>query len=311
MEPEPIFSRWNGMANRGALYLGVDGGGSRCRARLEDEHGAVLGEGNSGPATTRLGIDKAWRSVMHACTAAAERAGLVREDFARMHAGVGIAGFGRRGAEAALGEIVHPFASIRFISDGLAACLGAHSGADGAIVVAGTGSIGVGLIGGRELRFGGYGFPISDEGSGADIALQAIRLALRAADGRGEVSPLLEEVLAAFDHDAYQAVAWSEQATATDYAAFAPMVLRHAMQGDPIGRRIFERAADAIGDLLDLFLRRGIDRLSLVGGLSDAIAAWLTPDLRDRLKAPDGDAVAGALLVARRRFGVAETAAER
>ena len=72
----------------------------------------------------------------------------------------------------------HPFASVRFISDGLAACLGAHGGADGAIVVAGTGSIGVGLIGGRELRFGGYGFPISDEGSGADIGLQAIRLAL-------------------------------------------------------------------------------------------------------------------------------------
>ena len=299
------------MATKSALYLGVDGGGSHCRTRLEDEHGAVLGEGNSGPATTRLGVDKAWRSIMRACTAAAEQAGLAREDFARMHAGVGIAGLGRRGAETALREIVHPFASVRFISDGLAACLGAHSGADGAIVVAGTGSIGVGLIGGRELRFGGYGFPVSDEGSGADIGLQAIRLALRAADGRGDTSPLLEEILGAFDQNAYQAVAWSEQATATDFAAFAPMVLRHAMQGDPVGRRIFERAADAIGDLLDLFLRQGIDRLSLVGGLSEAITEWLTPDLRDRLKPPDADAVAGALLVARRRFGVAEPAAER
>jgi glucosamine kinase len=299
------------MARKSALYLGVDGGGSRCRARIEDEHGAVLGEGNSGPATTRHGVDKAWRSVMHACAAAAEQAGLAREEFSRMHAGIGIAGLGRRGAEAALNEIVHPFASVRFVSDGLAACLGAHSGADGAIVVAGTGSIGVGLIGGRELRFGGYGFPISDEGSGADIGLQAIRLALRAADGRDETSPLLEEILGAFDHNAYQAVAWSEQATATDFAAFAPMVLRHAMQGDPIGRRVFERAADAIGDLLDLFLRRGIERLSLVGGLSEAITGWLTPDLRGRLKPPDADAVAGALLVARRRFDVAEPAAQR
>jgi glucosamine kinase len=299
------------MAKQGAIYLGVDGGGSRCRARLEAEHGALLGEGNSGPATTRLGTDKAWRSIMHACAAAAEQAGLAHEEFSRIHAGIGIAGLGRRGAEAALKEIVHPFASVRFISDGLAACLGAHSGADGAIVVAGTGSIGVGLIGGHELRFGGYGFPISDEGSGADIGLQAIRLALRAADGRAETSPLLEEVLGAFDQNAYQAVAWSEQATATDFAAFAPMVLRHAMRGDPIGRRIFENAADAIGDLLDLFFHRGIDRLSLVGGLSEAISNWLTPDLRARLKPPDGDALAGALLVARRRFGVAEPAAER
>ncbi len=163
------------MVTTRALYLGVDGGGSRCRARIEDEYGAVLGEGGSGPATTRLGIDKAWHSVMSACAIAAEQAGLKPEDFALMHAGIGLAGLGRAGAEAILKEIVHPFASVRFISDGLAACLGAHGGADGAVVVAGTGSVGVGLIGGRELRFGGYGFPISDEGSGADIGLQAIR----------------------------------------------------------------------------------------------------------------------------------------
>jgi glucosamine kinase len=293
------------MVTRGALYLGVDGGGSGCRARLADERGAVLGEGNSGPASTRIGIDNSWRSIMRACTAAVEQAGLGRQDLALIHAGIGLAGLGRRGAEAALKEIAHPFASARFISDGLAACLGAHSGADGAIVVAGTGSIGIGLVAGRELRFGGYGFPISDEGSGADIGLQTIKAALRAADERGGTSPLLEEVLGRFDHDTSQVVAWSEQATATDYAALAPLVLRHATDGDPIGRRIVERAADAIGDLLDLFLHRGIDRLSLVGGLSDAITAWLTPDLRGRLKKADGDAVAGSLLVARGGFEAA------
>ena len=227
-----------------------------------------------------------------------------------MHAGIGLAGLGRRGAEAALNKIAHPFASALFISDGLAACLGAHSGADGAIVVAGTGSVGVGLIDGREIRLAGYGFPVSDEGSGADIGLQVVRLALRAADRRGELTSLLSEVLGAFDHDPYQAVAWSEEARATDYAAFAPIVMRHANQGDPVGRRIVERAADAIGDLLDLFLARGIDRLSLVGGLADAIAPWLTPDLRLRLKRPDADAAAGALLVARGRIGVPRREAE-
>ena len=147
---------------------------------------------------------------------------------------------------------------------------------------------------------------MAKEGSGADIGLQVVRLALRAADRRGELTPLLSEVLSAFDHDPYQAVAWSEEARATDYAAFAPIVMRHANRGDPVGRRIIERAADAIGDLLDLFLARGIDRLSLVGGLADAIAPWLTPDLRGRLRRPDADAAAGALLVARRRLDLPE-----
>jgi glucosamine kinase len=292
------------MGTKGTTYLGIDGGGTRCRARIEDENGRVLGAASSGPATTRIGFEKAWRSIMEATEAAAAQAGLTREDFARMHAGIGLAGLGRRGAEAALNKIAHPFASVIFISDGLAACLGAHSGADGAIVVAGTGSVGVGLIEGREIRLAGYGFPVSDEGSGADIGLQVVRLALRAADRRSELTPLLSEVLGAFDHDPYQAVAWSEEARATDYAAFAPIVIRHANQGDPVGRRIVERAADAIGDLLDLFLARGIDRLSLVGGLADAITPWLTPDLRARLRCPDADAAAGALLIARRRLDV-------
>jgi len=241
---------------------------------------------------------------MEATEAAAAQARLSREDFARMHGAIGLAGLGRRGAEAALSEIVHPFASIVFISDGMAACLGAHSGADGAIVVAGTGSVGVGLIGGREIRIAGYGFPVSDEGSGADMGLQVVRLALRAADRRAELTPLLSEVLGAFDSDPYQAVAWSEEARATDYAAFAPIVLRHANQGDPVGRRIVERTANAIGDLLDMFLARGIERLSLVGGLSEAITPWLTPDLRGRLKRPDADAASGALLVARGRLAL-------
>lgn len=287
------------MGTKGTTYLGIDGGGTRCRARIEDENGRLLGEASSGPATTRIGVEKAWRSIMEATEAAAAQAGLAREDFARMRAGIGLAGLGRRGAEAALKEIAHPFASVIFISDGMAACLG---GADGAIVVAGTGAVGVGLIGRREIRIAGYGFPVSDEGSGADIGLQVVRLALRAADRRGELTPPLSWVLGAFDHDLYQAVAWSEEARATDYAAFAPTVMRHANRGDPVSRRIVERAADAIGDLLDLFLARGIDRLALVGGLADAVTPWLTLDLRGRLKRPDAAAAAGALLVARGRL---------
>src|SRR5258708_9418923 len=189
MAPEPTSARWNGRVRKGALYLGIAGGGSRCRARIEDEYGAALGEGSSGPATTRLGIDQAWRSILQACAAAAEQAGIAREDFARIHAGIGLAGLGRRGAQAALEQIAHPFASVRFISDGLAACLGAHGGADGAIVVAGTGSIGVGLIGGRELRFGRYGVPISDGGIGADIGFHANKLPVCAADERRHTPP--------------------------------------------------------------------------------------------------------------------------
>ncbi|MGJ4943509.1 BadF/BadG/BcrA/BcrD ATPase family protein [Bradyrhizobium sp. HKCCYLS1011] len=125
---------------------------------------------------------------------------------------IGLAGLRRRGAEAAFNQVSHPFGSVAFISDGLAACLGADGGPDGAIVVAGTGSVSVGLIDGRDIRVTGNGFTVSDERSGADIGLQVVGLAVRTEGRRGELTSLLSEALGAFDHDPYQAVAWSEEA---------------------------------------------------------------------------------------------------
>ncbi len=282
------------------FFLGVDGGGTGCRARVEDKAGKSLGQGLSGPATTRLGIDAAWTSIMRAAGAAVEEAGLGAAELRRTYVGVGLAGIGRKGAKEALAEIEHPFAQVAFVSDGTGACLGAHSGQDGAIVIAGTGSIGIGFVEGRDLRVGGYGFPISDEGSGADLGLKVVQLALRAHDGRHDRTALLEEVMHRFHNDPVEAVAWMDRSTATDYAGFAPMVLRHADQGDPAGRRIVQEAAEQIDTLVRVLFEQGAPRVALLGGLSSALEPWLAPDVRRRLKPADGDAVAGAIVVARR-----------
>lgn len=287
------------MSERAPLFLGVDGGGTGCRARLEDASGRVLGSGLAGPATTRLGIDAAMAQVEAAAHAALAEAGLGDADLGRIRAGVGLAGMGRKGAREALLEWPHRFQSIEFASDGLIACIGAHGGRDGGIVICGTGSIGLGRVTGVELRVGGYGFPISDEGSGADLGLQAIRLALRAVDGRIDHSPLLRAVMARFEGDPFAAVTWMDRATATDYATFAPLVMRHADQGDPMGRRIVQGAAEQIDALVRLLLERGAPRVALIGGLSSAMEPWLAPDVRRRLSPVEADAVAGALFLAR------------
>ena len=199
---------------------------------------------------------------------------------AQIHAGIGIAGLGRKGARAGLQAMAHPFASLSLVNDGVAACLGAHSGQDGAIVIAGTGSVGLGFVEGRDLRVGGYGFPISDEGSGADLGLKAVQIALHAHDGRTARTALLSEVMARFSDDPTEAVAWMDTATASDYAAFAPMVLRHADQGDPAGRRIVQAAAEQIDTLVRTLFEKGAPRVWLLGGLSSPLEPWLAPDVR-------------------------------
>ncbi|MCA0420601.1 MAG: N-acetylglucosamine kinase, partial [Proteobacteria bacterium] len=282
-------------------YLGVDGGGTGCRCRLETAAGEVLGSGIAGPASLRLGLEASLAAVMQAARGAIAEAGLSEADFARVHAGICLAGIGRKGMQEALAARQTPFAETVFESDGLAACLGAHAGEDGGIVIIGTGSIGLARVNGEEVRIGGYGFPIGDEGSGADLGLAAIRVSLRAHDGREPTTRFTQDVLARFEADPFEVIAWMDKAHATDYATLAPLVLRHADLGDSHARMIMQNAAAMIDAMVRTLFERGVPRVALIGGLSSAMEAWLAPDVRRRLSHVKSDAIAGALSLVRPR----------
>src|SRR6185295_5950160 len=199
---------------------------------------------------------------------ALEEAGLPPQALGTMHGAVGLAGVGRKGAMEQLVLRSHPFRTVAYVHDATIACIGAHGARDGGIVIVGTGSVGFAVVEGREIRVGGYGFPISDEGSGADVGLHAIRLALRAYDERLVNSSLTRDVMTRFHNDPFEAVAWMDPATATDYATFAPLVMRHADAGDPVARRIVRDAAEQIDDLVRRLSEHGASRIALLGGLA-------------------------------------------
>jgi glucosamine kinase len=287
------------MSERG-LVIGVDGGGTGCRARLEDREGRVLGVGTGGPATVRLGIDRSMAAVEAACRVALAQAGLSDDALGAIDAAVGLAGLGRKGALAEFMARPHCFRSVRFVDDATIACIGAHGGRDGGIVIVGTGSVGIAMVDGRDIRVGGYGFPLSDEGSGADLGLQALRLALRTCDGRAAATAFTRELMSRFGNDVLEAVAWMDRATATDYATFAPVVVRHATGGDIAAGKLLREAAERIDELVRCLLERGAPRIALVGGLASSIEPWLGTDVRGLLRPGEGDAVDGALSLARR-----------
>jgi len=282
------------------LFIGVDGGGTGCRARIEDAQGCLLGTGIAGPAALRIGVDRALAEVVKACRVALEEAGLGSNALSSVHAAVGLAGVGRKGVLEQLVLQPHPFRSVVYAHDASIACIGAHDARDGGIVIVGTGSVGFAVVGGREVRVGGYGFPISDEGSGADLGLHSIRLALRAYDKRAVETSLTRDVMMRFHNDPFEAVAWMDHATATDYAIFAPLVMRHADAGDPVARRIIRDAAEQIDELVRRLSDCGASRVALLGGLASSMQPWLAPDVQRRLVPVEGDAVDGALHLARR-----------
>jgi glucosamine kinase len=279
------------------LLLGVDGGATRCRARIADADGRVLGEGLSGPANPRLDMAGATASILAAASDALAAAGLPRDGFGRLAAGLGLAGVGQAKDRAAFARWAHPFAAMAFDTDAHAALLGAHGGADGAILILGTGSCGLARVGGRDVRVGGWGFPISDGGSGARIGLEAVRHALEAHDGAAPRGPLAEAVMARFGGDPERAVAWAETARPGDYGAVAPEVLERA--GEPAAAAILAGAAADAAALCRALLAAGAPRLSLVGGIAPFLAPRLPDDVRARLSPPLGDALDGALEMAR------------
>jgi glucosamine kinase len=280
-------------------YLGIDAGGSNCRARLTDATGTTIGEGRSGAANARVGIEALSETLRETADQAIAQAGLSPASRAQIHAGMGIAGITRTGMREALGQVDFGFASVAYATDALIANLGAHGGGDGAILIIGTGSAAQLRVDGRDFTIGGYGFPISDEGSGAALGLSAMRHALRALDGRTRKTPLSTAVTERFDHDTAQAVAWMDKASPRDYGAFAPLVMDYAEAHDTIARSIVEDAAAHIERFIETIFERGAARCALVGGLAPRMQPWLRSRTVDNLCVPLGDSLAGALQLAR------------
>ena len=289
----------NARGDEDVLLLGIDGGGSRCRAHLCSLSGTKLGEGIGGPANIRLGLDQSFASVLQATTQCMSQAGLSPRDFGRIVACLALAGASEPSNLAAAQRHRHPFGKAVFVTDAQAACVGAHGGRNGGIIVIGTGSIGWGELNGREYRVGGWGWPISDEGSGAWLGCEALRRTLWAYDGRAPWTALLSSLFEKFRSDPHAIVRWMNGALPRDFAKFVPAIVEHASADDRTAIELLRLAARHIDALAQRLLAFGVDRLSLAGSLAAAIEPWLEDATRQHLVVPLGDAVAGAVQLAR------------
>jgi glucosamine kinase len=286
------------MAESDDLFLGVDGGGTRCRVRLALGSGVVLGEGEAGPANLRFGSLQAFAAVLDGARQCLAAADLPLAALERATACLALAGASEPAERAKANEHLLPFRRTIIVTDAEAACVGAHVGGDGAIIIIGTGSIGLSIIGGRRHRIGGWGLPISDEGSGAWLGLEVLRRVLWAQEGRLDWSPLLTEVFARFERDPHAIVRWTANATPGDYGRFAPLVVEQARQGDSTACALMRLAAGHIDTLAARLIAVGAARIALMGGLAAAIEPYLAAATRQYLVAPQDDALAGALRIA-------------
>ena len=270
------------------IYIGIDGGGTACTLRMENADGQLLALTKSGPANVSHSPEQAWTSIHTALSSAKQQAGIPLN--ALLHVGLGLAGTENTKAVATFLAKPHGFTSCVLTSDAHTACLGAHNGKDGAIIISGTGIVGYALIQGKTRRVSGWGFSLGEVGSGAWLGYEAVRWMLRWRDKRCASTPFLQALFKKIKHEV--------RLNATLYASLVPLMLEYP--NDMVTRTLLAEAATEIETLYHT-LHQGEAKLPLcfVGGLAKTLLPYLSYALQEILLHPQQDASQGAILLLR------------
>ncbi|HKS69309.1 MAG TPA: BadF/BadG/BcrA/BcrD ATPase family protein [Ktedonobacterales bacterium] len=262
------------MSGHGALFLGVDGGGTTTRALVVDADGVVRGRGTSGGANQEvIGSDAAVEAVRAAVREALGNSGA---ELPVRTAWIGLAGVDSAAAAESLRPALAPLADYVRISNDAELLLGVLPGGVGVALIAGTGSIALGCnAAGETARAGGWGHIFGDEGSGYAIGAAALRATAHDADHIGQPTTLGERITRAWHlHAPTELLGYIYGRGGFDKAAIAglaPLVFEAAADGDLVADLIVQQQArDLVTTALAVEHRLGFQGetpLALGGGL--------------------------------------------
>ncbi|MDB6182719.1 BadF/BadG/BcrA/BcrD ATPase family protein [Paracoccus fistulariae] len=277
------------------LFLGIDGGGTGCRVALATADGTILGRGTGGPANINTDVEGAARNILSATAEALTESGTPPSE---LIVTMGLAGGTITAAATKLITLL-PFAQMQVVNDAITATRGALGPDDGILAAIGTGSVFAIQHGGQVQQFGGRGFLLGDEGSGAVMGRKLLSDAMRAADGFLVMTPLLKSTLKRLG-GIEGIIAFGNKATPAEFASFAPRIVN---SDDPAAMRIFGRAVEDIRYALTVLQRGRNLPVVFTGGLGPSFAEELYGPWP--IRSAQGDGVDGALLMARQMKGAA------
>ena len=240
-----------------AIFLGIDGGGSKTRCLVGDE-ACTFGVGEAGGSNVvRLGAETARRNLHEAIQRACQAAGILLTDVE--HVCVGVAGASVSEVNSEVRDAVRAIVpgEVEVVGDMVIAMASAFADQPGAIVISGTGSVAFGRNEkGDTGRAGGWGYAVSDEGSGHWIGRAAVAAILRAHD-EGRETSLTRQILATWQvSEMSDLVRLANAQPAPDFAQLFPVVLKAADAGDWRAATLLNSAASELAMLAEVVLRR-------------------------------------------------------
>jgi glucosamine kinase len=282
--------------------IGVDGGGTGTRVLLVDKDGTELARASAGPSGLMHGAKAAWDSILTAIDRAFAETGIATPAFEKMAIGCGLAGVNNKVWADEFRTANPGFSGLAVETDAGTTLLGAHQGQPGVIIALGTGSVGeVMYADGSRREVGGWGFPSSDEASGAWMGLRAINHVQHALDGRSPMDAFAQALIDFCGGSRDAVFAWLGGANQTKFAQLAPLVIEYAGH-NPKAKSILLDAGLEVDKMAYALDPTGIMPIALCGGLADAIWAYLPEKLLQRVTKPSGDSAAGALILVKKQF---------
>ncbi len=258
---------------RMSFYLGIDGGGTKTSFALADDQYILARATEGASSPTRVDEATVQRTLRAGVEAVCAQAGVRAAEIE--HACIGSAGVaieaGRNLIERTMREILS--GQFAVVGDMLVAHEAAFFGSSGIIVISGTGSIAFGVNdAGENLRAGGRGPIVSDEGSGTWIGRKAVSALLRAWDSNQETC-LDKFLLPAWEiESADDLVRKCARATPNEFSRLFPAVQKAAASGDVLAHDLLTQAGMELATLGKIVARRLFPhenrvRVAMAGGI--------------------------------------------
>lgn len=282
------------------LLIGLDGGGTGCRACARRDDGLPGPVQTGGSANIHTDPAGAAERISDLIARVRQAEGHDDPSDPDLYIVMGLAGASESGGAARLTSTL-PYRNVAVLGDIDISLSGAFQDDDGIVMAVGTGSVLARQAKGHMQRVGGYGFALGDEAGGAWLGRRALSAALHVRDGLAQDAPLARAIWARFE-TLSALLAFTSTARPSDYAALAPVVLVQDSASCPLAGAILDEGC--------AYLLRAIRHLQ-AGDPSVPVAATggLGPHLLDRAAdtatppltrtAPKGSALDGALWRAR------------
>ncbi len=283
------------------FLLGVDAGATNCRVVVADLDGNHLARANGGPSNIANNYHEARQNIMETIKNALHSIDQPSDDFSNLKAVLGVAGNNLGDFGARLHNDL-PFEN-EVVNDVVPTIAGALRERYGVLAALGTGSVFARHDEQGVHPFGGWGFLMGDEGSGAKMGYHLFVRTIYAEDGIYQHSELTRSILAEFHGSLGHLVEAAKAMDPHQFGEYAPRILDAEARGDAQAKAVVDLSIQWIERQLDAVGFQEDRAFCALGGLGPIFLPRLQQKYQDAYVEPYGNALDGAIYLGKLKWG--------